>query len=71
MMGLSVPRGEGVGAGRADLQAPSCSSSVPGGRTGLAGQGWRLGTQASHPEGWVSTAPLLPVPAAPSGLGRR
>lgn len=50
MMGLSAARGEGVGAGRADLQAPSCSSSAPSGRAGLAGWGWRLGTQASHPE---------------------
>ena len=71
MMGLSAPRGEGMGAGRADLQAPSCSSSVPGGRAEPAAQGWRLGTHASHPEGWVPTAPLLPVPAAPSGQGWR
>ena len=50
MMGLSAARGEGVGAGRADLQAPSCSSSAPGSHAEPTGQWWRLGTQASHPE---------------------
>ena len=45
-MGLSAARGEGVGAVLICRPPPA----PPQRRAGLAGRGWRLGTQASHPE---------------------